>query len=253
MKIKPQLIFLIIFAFSIVGFSQNAVVITPKKTVYVRKGRDTDESKRTFEIRYPIVSGSIASAVKRNLENTISYWRVFETTLKESMEESFLSSLDYKVNYDKKGVFDISLIQEGVGAYPSTETANLVIDLKSGEQAKFDEVFEQNSLDKLAKLVDAKLAIEKKQIIKSIDADKTNYDSGDGRTRDADKQTVNDLKFTTENFNQFSVSDKGVTILYDAGFPHVNLALQPEGRYFFSWAQIKPFVRRGGLLARFVR
>ena len=42
MKIKPQLIFLIICAFSTVGFSQNAVVITPKKTVYVRKGRGID-------------------------------------------------------------------------------------------------------------------------------------------------------------------------------------------------------------------
>jgi hypothetical protein len=31
------------------------------------------------------------------------------------------------------------------------------------------------------------------------------------------------------------------------------IALQPEGRYFFSSAVLKPFIKRGGLLARFVR
>lgn len=251
MKIKVCLILLTIFVFSAVSFSQSISVV-PKKTVYVRKGRDIEENKRTFEIRYPIVSGSIMPAVKRKLENTISYWRVFETSLKESMEESYLSSFDYKVNYNKNGVLDISLIQEGVGAYPSTQTANLVIDLKTGEQAKFNDAFAQNSLQKLAEMVDAKLLAEKKQIIKSIDADKINYGLNDGRERETDKQMIDELKFTIENFNEFSVGDKGVTILYDAGFPHVNLALQPRGRYFFTWSQVKPFIRRDGLLARFV-
>lgn len=252
MKTKLSLILLAVLTFTTINLAQS-VVISPKKTVYVRKGRDIEKEKRTFEIRYPLVSGSIAPAAKRKLQNTISYWRVFETTLKESMESSYLSSLDYKINYDKNGVLDVSLIQEGVGAYPSKQTVNLVVDLKTGEQAKFGDVFNRNSLEKLANMVDAKLSTEKKQIIKDIDADKTDYDAGDGRTREDDKRTVSELKFTTENFNEFSVGDKGVTILYDAGFPHVNLALQPEGRYFFSWAQIKPFVRRDGLLARFVR
>lgn len=252
MKIKFSLILLTIFAFSAVSFSQS-ITIAPKKTVYVRKGRDIEKNKRTFEIRYPIVSGSLAPAAKRRLENTISYWRAFDATLKESMETSYLSSLDYRVNYNKNGILDISLIQKGVGAYPSTQIENFVIDLKTGEQAKFNDVFERNSLEKLAKMVNEKLSIEKNQILKSIDADKINYGSNDGREREIDKQTVGELEFTAENFNEFSVSDKGATILYDAGFPHANLALQPRGRYFFSWAQLKPFVRRDGLLGKFVR
>lgn len=252
MKTKLALILLAILALSAVCFSQS-VTITPKKTVYARKGRDVEKEKRTFQIRYPVVSGSITPAVKRTLENTISYWRVFETSLKESMEETYLSSLDYKVNYNKNGILDISLIQEGMGAYPSTNTVNLVIDLKTGEQRKFTDVFNRNSFDKLANMVNRKLSIEKTQIIKDIDADKTNYGSNDGRERNTDKQTVRDLTFTTENFNEFAINDKGITILYDAGFPHVNLALQPEGRYFFTWAQVKPFIRRDGLLGKFIR
>jgi hypothetical protein len=67
------------------------------------------------------------------------------------------------------------------------------------------------------------------------------------------KQSVNDLKFTNESFNEFSVDDKGVTILYDAGFPHAIKALQPDGRYFFTWAEIKPFIKPNGLLSRLAR
>jgi hypothetical protein len=64
---------------------------------------------------------------------------------------------------------------------------------------------------------------------------------------------IGDLKFTAETFKDFSVADKGVTIFYDAGFPHVIQALQPVGRYFFTWAQVKPFVRHEGLFGKFIR
>ena len=104
---------------------------------------------------------------------------------------------------------------------------------------------------KLANLVGKKLAIEKAEIIRQIDRNQFGKQSGEEKT--ASKQQVSDLKFTAENFNEFSVSDKGATILYDAGFPHVIQALEPEGRYFFTWTQLKPFIRPDGLLARFVR
>ncbi|MEP6847432.1 MAG: hypothetical protein ABI999_01160 [Acidobacteriota bacterium] len=49
------------------------------------------------------------------------------------------------------------------------------------------------------------------------------------------------------------MSDTGITILYDYQFPHVALAVQPDGRYFFTWQQLKPFIKQGGLLHQFVR
>ena len=42
------------------------------------------------------------------------------------------------------------------------------------------------------------------------------------------------LKFEAQNLDEFSVGRKGVTFLYDAGFPHVIRALEPDGHYFFS-------------------
>ena len=55
-----------------------------------------------------------------------------------------------------------------------------------------------------------------------------------------------------DKLDEFSISDKGVTFLYDYGFPHAIQALEPDGRYFFTWAQMKQHIKRGGLLAKFI-
>jgi hypothetical protein len=61
------------------------------------------------------------------------------------------------------------------------------------------------------------------------------------------------LKFKRSNLDDFSISDKGLTFLYDAEFPHVVQALQPAGEYFFSYAELRPYIRREGLLGTFIR
>ncbi len=251
MKIKffPVLFFLIAYSSNV--FSQT-VVITPKKTVYTRKGKVSFKEKRTFNVTYPVVSGTISAAARKKLENNISYWRVFETTLQENLTEyDWLSEAYYKVNYNKNDILDISLTQEGVGAYPDAQTVNKVIDLKTGEQVKFADVFKADSTGEFAKMVNRKLESEKKEIIAGIKADKTNYSSDEDRKNDT--EMIDNLTFTAESFDEFSVGDKGVTILYDAGFPHVIQALQPEGRYFFTWAEIGKFIKPDGLLGRLAK
>ncbi|HEY0429269.1 MAG TPA: hypothetical protein VGC76_15925 [Pyrinomonadaceae bacterium] len=251
MKTKILLALFCVFAFSTFAFTQ-IVKITPKKTIYTRKFKVDQKEKKTFTITYPIVSGTISAAAKKNLENTISYWRAFETSLKENLNEmDWLDEAYFKVNYNKNGVLDISLTQEGVAAYPDSQTVNLVIDLKTGNQIKFNDAFKSDSREKLAVMVDKKLGFEKREIIANIAKEKDYYSTEEDRKND--EQMLEDLKFTAENFDEYSVSDKGVAIFYDAGFPHVIQALQPNGRYFFTWAQIKPFIKRDGLLARFVR
>jgi hypothetical protein len=41
--------------------------------------------------------------------------------------------------------------------------------------------------------------------------------------------------------------------LYDPEFPRVIQALQPDGSYFFTYAELKPFIKPGGLLGKFIR
>lgn len=251
MKIKLLLLTFALAAFLPAAFAQS-VVVKPKKIVYTRKGKDIPKEKKTFDVTYPVISGAISPAAKKKLENTISYWRVFETTLAENLGEyHWLSALYYKINYNKNGVLDIALSQEGVGAYPDGQTVNLALDLKTGAQIKFADVFQKSSSGKLAALADKKLSVEKAKIIEEID--KGGFgEAGDGE-KAANTEQVGGLKFTAKDLEEFSVGDKGVTFIFDAGFPHVIQALAPEGRYFFSWMQLKPFIRRDGLLARFVR
>lgn len=243
---------MLFFALITAIFAQS-IKITPKKVVYTRKLPNISKYKRNFEITYPVITGSMPQAAKQKLEKAINYWRVFETSLKDSMEDTYLSSLDYKVNYNKNGILDVSLVQEGAAAYPSTQIVNLVIDLKTGEQVKFNDVFKESSLVRLAQSVNKKLDAEKAKIIRNIKAGKYNDGEGTEDEKANDVQMIRELKFTAENFNEFSVSDNGITILYDADFPHVIQAIQPEGRYFFTRAQIKPFIKPAGLLGKFVR
>ena len=98
---KLLVVISMIFVFALIGFAQS-VTITPKKIVYTRKGKQISKEKKTFAVTYPVVSGAIPLPVKKKLENTINYWRVFETTLKENLNESdWLTDLYYKVNFNK--------------------------------------------------------------------------------------------------------------------------------------------------------
>ncbi len=244
-------ILLLIFVAATMNFAQT-VTITPKKTVYTRRGKVSSKEKRNFTVTYPIVSGAVPLATKKKLENTISYWRVFDTTLAENMSgDDWLYEMSYEVNYNKNGILDIALRTDGSGAYPDQSTVDLVVDLKTGRQVKFADAFEGDSLDKFAAMVDAKLKDEVKEIITSVDEDKSSGNSKE--ENDSLKEELNALSFTRETFDEFSVSSKGVTIFYDAGFPHVIQALQPAGQYFFTWAEAKPFIKPDGLLGKFIR
>lgn len=252
MKIKIWLVLLAVAFSASTAFSQS-VVITPKKTVYTRKGKVSLKEKRTFVVTYPIVSGAMNAATKKKLENTLSYWRIFETTLAESMRGEWLTELSYKVNYNKFGILDISLTQEGVGAYPDSQTKNLVIDLKTAAQVKFENVFNAYSRADFAVKVNQKLDAEKRAIIKNIEAGKFSDGKNNREADDWIKERLQELEFKAENFDEFSVNDQGVTILFDAGFPHVIESAQPVGRYFFPWTAIRRYIKPAGLLGRFIR
>ncbi len=252
MKIKILLGLAAMFAFASIALAQT-IVIQPKKTVYTRKGKEVQKEKRTFVVTYPLFNGTMSTAAKKKIENTISYWRVFETTLAENLGEyEWLSEMSYVVKYNKNGILDIALTQEGSAAYPDQSTKELIVDLKTGEQVKFSDAFKTDSLDKFAKMVNKKLEVEKQAIIKSIDKGAFGEENGK-EANDSLKEQIGGLSFTAESFNEYSISDKGVTILYDAEFPHVIQAAQPDGQYFFSWTELKSFIKPDGLLGKFIR
>ena len=241
MKNKIALALFLIFAFSSVCFAQN-VLITPKKVIYNRP-KPTAEYKKSFVVTYPKVKAHTPTLSKK-IENTISYEKALNITVKDEIDEyQWLETASYEVNYNKNGILDITLSAEGSAAYPSSISKTLVVNLKTGSRIRPPDVF-TNLTALAAKVRRAQLAeIKRARSDYKKDPESADFDSG---------EYFNKAKFGIEELSNFSVSDRGITYNYDYGFPHVVQALQPDGTFFYSWAQIKPFIKRGGLLAKFV-
>ena len=240
MKLKSLFSLFFIIIFSTLAFSQS-VVITPKKVTYKRP-KPISEYKKLFTVTYPKVKAA-TPALSKKIETAISYEKNNNLDIKDEINDTqWLEDASYTVNYNKHNVLDITLTSEGSGAYPSTFNKTVVVDLKTGNKVKPIDVF--TNLSGLAAMCKKAQQAEIKKAI--IDIKKENPD--EENPADLFKES----NFTVKNLDEFSVNDKGVTFIYDYGFPHVILALQPDGQYFFTWAQLKPFIKRGGLLEQFV-
>lgn len=254
MKIKLLLGLIAVLALTSAAYAQT-VTVTPKKTVYTRKGKDVPKEKKTFTVTYPVITGKVSPAVRKKLAAATDYWKVFETTLAENLSEYYwLDELGYGVNYNNNGVLSLALTQEGSGPYPDSRTVHLNLNLKTGERAGVKDLFKAASLDKLAEMIDKKLDADKREVIRRIEKGEFSDDgSTDAEGDEMIKEQLNNLKFTGDSFDQFYIGDKGVTFLFDAGFPHVIQAAEPDGVYFFTWAELKPFIKSDGLLGQFIR
>jgi hypothetical protein len=154
-------------------------------------------------------------------------------------------SIDYEVNYNKNYLLDITFTDETEGAYPETHTKHFLINLKNGMVIKAADAFNQGSLATLARMANEKLKAEVKEIIKVVEEEK------DSEQKSYVREQLNQLEFKRHDLNDFSVGDKGVTFLYDAGFPHVIRALEPDGKYFFSFAELRPHIKSNAPLGIF--
>lgn len=228
-------------ALAVSNFAQS-VIITPKKTVY-RRPKPLASFKRTFTVIRPRVKAS-TPALSKKIETSISYEKVSDLDIKDELSEvQWLEEASYKVNYNKYGILDITLSVTGTGAYPSTYDRTVVIDLKTGDRITPNMVF-TNIVGLTAKGKKAQEA-EVKQALINIKKEEPDAENPASLFESTD--------YESENLEHFSVSDRGVTFLYDYAFPHAIMAMQPEGRYFFSWKELKPFVKPAGLFGRFVR
>ncbi|CAN5636763.1 hypothetical protein BH18ACI3_BH18ACI3_09650 [soil metagenome] len=221
----------------------QSIKIIPKKITYKRPAPITD-FKKTFTVTFPKVK-AFSTALSRKIENTISYERVLGLNINEEINDvQWLEDAAYEVGYNKTGLLSISISIHGAGAYPFGTEKALVVDLKTGNRIKPSDVFV--SINKLTALV---LNAQKMETMRTI-AEIRNHPED----RDIDpEQLFLKIDFRLSDLQEFAISNEGITFIYDYDFPYVVKAFQPEGRYFFTWNQLKPFIKRSGLLARFVR
>jgi hypothetical protein len=242
MKPKYLLPFALLAVFCASTVAQT-VTITSKKTVY-RRPRPMMDFKKSFTVTRPIAKAS-TPALSRKITTAISPDTVLGLNVKEEISDiQWLEETDFETLFNKDGVLSMKLWMTGTGAYPDSLTRYVIIDLKTGNRINIANTF--TNLSGLASTIKKAQKVEVDTAIKEIKSDPEN--------KDADpEQLFENTDFKAADLKEFSVSDKGVTFYYDYGFPHVIQALEPAGEFPLTWAELKPFIKPGGLLARFVR
>lgn len=231
--------------------ADDRLIIQPRRIVIVR----TPEVAKNFPRRktaivvYPVISGLKDPAVLRRVRSLFDFKNIFDYSLQEYREDAWLSEFNYKVNLNSNHLLDITFNQSGLAAYPDDHSKHFIVDLKTGTVIKATDAFDSTKLQQLAELVNGKL----QQELKQLEKENSEEDSKDPETKTMRRDAYEALKFEESNLDEFSVNARGVTFLYDAGFPHAAKALEPSGRYFFSYSQLKPFIRPDGPLGQFVR
>lgn len=233
------------------GAAEERAAVSRKRVVIVRTGKLARQfpERRRAVVNLPVVGGIADARVLRKVRASLDLKNLFDTSLAEYREDAWLEELDFKVNYNRNYILDITMWQTGTGAYPDTHSVHLVFNLKTGDVLRAADVFKPAALPELARMADEKLRAEVSGLIQTVEQDK----SADGEQRQSLKEDLLRLSFHVEHLNNFIVGDRGLTFLYDAGFPHVIQALEPDGRYFFTYAQLAPHIKRDGPLGRFVK
>lgn len=223
---------------------EDHVVIQPRRIVLARSADLVKQfpDRRTAIVTYPLVTGLSNPATLRRIRLVLDFKNIFDYSLKEYREDSWLTEFGYVVNYNRNHLLDLTFTQSGMAAYPDEQTKHFLISLKDGHIVKAQDVFNSDKLAALAALVDRELQQEIKRIANE------NKSAAEESIDEAYEQ----LKFEPKNLDEFSVGPKGITFLYDAGFPHAIKVLEPKGKYFLSYSLLRGYIKRDGLLGQFV-
>lgn len=234
--------FAVLFAASVPA---QTVTITGQKKVYTRT-KPISGYKKTFTIRRPIAKAS-TPALSRKITAAIDPVNVLDINIREELTEvQWLSEADYEEIMNQDGVLTMMLWMEGSGAYTDGVTKYVVIDVAKGERLAPTAAF----ID-IPGLIAAVREKQKAEIEKAIKDIKANPEFA--AADDDPKRLFEDTTFEEKDLENFVADLAGVAFFYDYGFPNAVKALEPEGELRLSWKEVAPFIKKDGLLARFLR
>lgn len=242
-----SLFFLAIFAFIFSTASAQTVKVTGELTKYKRTGVDVSDFKRDFEINYPRFSGRPQNVLDK-LKAATDYWEVFNMSLDDNLQDDdWLSNCDYAVKYNAKNVLSISLTCDGAAAYVSAMTKYLTFDLTTGDAVQVEDLFKPGTHADVAKA-----------FIKVMKANESKMDAEAKEYLDGERESYPDSKIAPDkmklsNLDGFSLTDKGIIFIYEYNFANIAKAYEPDGEFFVTFAELKPFIKPDGLLGAFIR
>lgn len=220
--------------------------------VRIEKKTETLPGEREATISTPVFHGIKDPVVLKALQESIVAGIRDDTgsSPEEWKGEDWLVEIDYEVTYNAHDLLSLEWVVAGMGAYPDEMDAYTVLDLKTGRRLTAKDLFKSHEklaakLDRMRTAAVEKSFQENRAYLKDNDMTEEDLVLTMGPARES--------RFTVENLDTFRLEDKGVTFVYDFGFPHVSQALEPSGEYFLSWKELRPYVNPQGPLARIVR
>lgn len=240
--------FSLIFLFAAQAFSQTGSVrITPRKVVHRRANTSVDYKKR-YTVVYPKISG-VSRQLKQKIERNLRYEKTFDFYFTEGLDEQYqlLDKASYRVIYNKNGILNLRFAIDVSTAYESHYERTVAVNLQTGEIIKPEDVFIQRKHEQLAAKINRSLQAEIARNVRKI-----KKDWGEKEGSQILAQFEGKI-FSPWYLEEFEVSDKGITFVYKYEFAHIVRNHEPPGRFFLSYAQLKPFVRRDGALGKFIK
>lgn len=227
----------------------DGIIVSRATTSAVKKGGATDKAT----VAYPKVTQTPWGdpGLNAKVNAAISLKTVLKQSPEEFIEEvksgnHWLNSIDYVVNYNKNNLLDIDFTMEGCGAYPSASVEHVLVDTSKGKSVSPSEAFTPEGVVSLKKILEKEM---KEEMASTIKENKKNAEAEEMLAGIFGSAPT----ITTKDLLPFSVSDTGLTFICDWGFPHVALALEPDGKYFFPFSALKPFIKKTGPLGVFVK
>jgi len=217
-------------------FDDHAIV-TPQRT---EKTRGSGEDRYTDVMIRPIVTGLRQPVLKRirkelELKKVLGWYYRF-------YKNHYMYGFDYRVTYNQNYILAIKF---SWNAYFADHEKGVVFDLRDGSLIKAQDLFLEDKIPELVKLIDQKLQAELQQMIRDYEG-----------SRDIQytwKAENVPLRITPDDLVEFAIDDRGITFFYDPGFSHTAAWAEPEGHYFIKYGELKNFLKPSTVVSQFVK
>ena len=183
-------------------------------------------------IKYPVVqvtNSTVSNKINQSIRREILLDEDQKKGIKDALHQAarkWLITLEYEITYNNHGLLSITLITEGMGAYPSTSYYYLNFDLSTGSQIKGADLIKSDKLDDFRKMV---LSDKKDSLSEYLKEEQTML--GKKEIDSSDWESIIDIVqndcLNKGNIDKFSLKKDFLEIMDECEFPHVILGLAP--------------------------
>ena len=166
----------------------------------------------------------------------------------EGNGQSGVYATSYRVLLNQGGLLSLALTVEYSAAYPSTEIRHATFDLRTGRLLALADLL----ADTLAlrqrwhQRLNQRVATRLREVAREYPGDSGAAQVVRDYTQWSDS-AHQVLPRSWPPLGEFALTPQGLVLFSRFEFPHVVLALAPANDYLFAWAQVRPWLKPGGL------